>query len=268
MANYNETVLYSSRLGTANSFTLSGNPSAYDYLKISYGSPVIGRTASALGNLGPMMTVNLPTSVNYANLYSNFYGTVSTTDFYTPYRACASFSGTSGSSWSKVFNRYGTPDTVSAVTNAAWTHIYSVVGVTTGTQGSFHCDLLFDAYRDGTAKNITLTAHPSAYRRIGIIVGLPPTGTSDNLQSVKYYQEYPYFHLTNASGRSGYIITYSKYVDNPVPTNNLYQGGLYSGCYGTTWNLVGGRFIFETGGNGGQYVGFGRIHQVIGIDRI
>lgn len=269
MANYSETVLYSSVGGTTGNIALSGYPSAYDYMRISYGSPVIGRTTStALVNIGPMMTVTLPTSMNYANLYSNFYGTASTTNFYTPYRACETLSGASSNNWTRVFNRYGTTNSWEVRTNAAWTNVYMIVGVKTGSQGNFHKDLLYDYNRDGTGNTLNLTAHPSGYRRIGIIAGLSPTSTGLISRSTQQYQEYPYFHLTNGSGKSGYIVTYHKYVDTPVVTNNIYAGALYSGCGTQTWKRVMGRYLSETGGNGATGNVFGQIYQVIGIDRI
>ena len=74
MPEYNETVLYSSMAGTQNSFTLSGEPSAYDYVRVSYGTPAITNTAvsSSIANLGAMCTIDLPPNRDYLVAYSDF----------------------------------------------------------------------------------------------------------------------------------------------------------------------------------------------------
>ena len=268
MASYNETVLYSSLGGTAGNFSLNSPPSAYDSIRVCYGSPRIGMSSTGLNNLGAMWTVTYPTAgYNYANLYNMFFGGVSTATCNTPYRTCAAYSACSSQNWKIVFNRYGTTNSYSTTTNAAWTHVYSVIGITTGSQGDFHKDLLYDVYRDGQSSTIQLTAHPSGYKRIGIVAGA--LSTAFGSQSMDIYQEYNYDNLAYAP-RSGNIMILSKYSDSPTGIqNNIVAVGMYGGCSGQTWTHRYGYFMRETGGNPvDQSTVYAVVKQVIGIDRV
>lgn len=268
MASYNETVLYSSLGGTNTNFSLSSPPSAYDSLRVCYGSPRIGESYTGLNNLGPMWTVTYPTAGrNYVNLYNMFFGGVSTTTCNTPYRTCAAYSACSSQDWKIVFNRYGTTNSYSTTTNAPWTRVYSVIGITTGSQGNFHKDLLYDVYRDGQSSTIQLTAHPSGYKRIGIVAGA--LSTAFGSQSMDVYQEYNYDNLAYGP-RSGNIMLLSKYSDSPTAIQrNLAMVGMYGGCSGQTWTHRYGLFLTETGGNPSDNTQtFAVVKQVIGIDRV
>lgn len=268
MASYNETVLYSSLGGTNTNFSLSSPPSAYDSIRVCYGSPSIGANSNSLNNLGAMWTVTYPTAGhNYVNLYNMFFGGVNTTTCNTPYRTCAAYSACSSQNWKIVFNRYGTTNSNNTTINAPWTHVYSVIGITTGSQGHFHKDLLYDVYRDGQSTTVQLTAHPSGYKRIGIVAGA--LGTAFGSQSMDIYQEYNYANLAYGP-RSGNIMILSKYSDSPTAIQrNLVMVGMYGGCSGQTWTHRYGKAMIETGGNPfDNQTAYAVVKQVIGIDRI
>lgn len=260
MASYREDVIFSAESGVNGNFTLSASPTSYDYIRVCYGSPKL--VGPNLGNFGPMCTITLPTSMSYANMYGMFFGGVSASALATPYRTVASYSATNTTAWKQVFNRYGPASTYSAVTNAAWTKVYTVIGIKSGEQGSFHKDLLYDIYRDGSGANITLKNHPSAYHRIGVVCGMEP---SRNFRCGNLYQEYQYSMLNG--GSSGYVIPYSKFVNTPLPTNNVYQVGIYANCNTKTWHRNYGASFGETGGGGSTSTVVAYITQVIGIDR-
>ena len=267
MASYNETVLFSALGGTNGNFSLNSPPSAYDSIRVCYGSPMIGGASTTLNNLGAMWTVTYPTAGhNYVNLYNMFFGGVSTTTCNTPYRTCAAYSACSSQDWKIVFNRYGATNTNNTTTNAPWTHVYSVIGITTGSQGNFHKDLLYDVYREGQASTIQLTAHPSGYKRIGIVAGA--LGTAFGSQSMDIYQEYNYANLAYGP-RSGNIMLLSKYSDSPTAIQrNLVMVGMYGGCSGQTWTHRYGKAMIETGGDPfDNQTAYAVVKQVIGIDR-
>lgn len=273
MASYNETVLWSSIQGTSTSLTLSGNPSDYTYLKVSYGSPAIYRATApttSFNNLGAMWTVQLPTTSNYLSMYSTFYGTCNTASASTKYRAAALFSGTTGTAWTRVFDRYGNVNSsVNSVTTAnPWVQIYSVVGVKTGSTGYFHKDLLYDAVRDG--ETVKLAAHPSGYRRIGISFNLPFNIVSATNRSMESYSEWPVELLTSNSGNNGHVLLEHAFFTNPFSGAQRLNGvNLYSGTKGTAWGLVWNSNFVETANTGTFKTSAGphRITRIIGIDR-
>ena len=268
MASYKETVLFSSLAGTNTNFSLNSPPSAYDSIRVCYGSPKIGSTETGLNNLGAMWTVTYPTAGhNYVNLYNMFFGGVSTTTCNTPYRTCASYSACSSQNWKIVFNRYGATNSYATTTNAPWTRVYSVIGITTGSQGNFHKDLLYDVYRDGQSTTVNLTAHPSGYKRIGIVAGA--LGTAYGSQSMDIYQEYNYANMATGP-MSGNIMILSKYSDSKTAIQRtLVMVGMYGGCSGQTWTHRYGKAMVETGGNPfDNQANYAVVKQIIGIDRI
>lgn len=263
MGSYREQVLFSAWNGARYGLSLSEHPSAYDYVRISYGTPNLASTANTMANLGPMMTVTYPTSQSYMLNYSMFFGGVSTTTCNTPYRAAHALSACNTQNWLAGFNTYGGVAGYSMTNNAAWTRVYSVVGIKSGEQGNFHKDLLYDRFRDNTTA-VTLRNHPSAYRRIGVVVGANPDAFQG---SVNYYQEYPTAFLKSGCA-SGNIMTYCKFSDAPPPASNVFGIGMYGNCFTTAWTRRYGMYWTEDNAYHGADGPQPYIRQVIGIDRI
>ena len=273
MASYNETVLWSSIQGTTGSLTLSGSPSSYTYLKVSYGSPALYRATeptTSFNNIGAMWTVQLPTTSNYLSLFSTFYGICNTASAQNKYRAVAMYSGTKSSNWVNVFNKYGSVNSSAkdATINAAWNRIYSVVGVSTGSAGYFHKDLLYDIVRDG--ETVKLAAHPSGYRRIGISFNLPFNIVSATNRSMESYSEWPVELLTSNNGNNGHILLEHAFFTSPFSGSQRLNGvNMYSGTKGTAWGLVWNSNFVETANTGTfkNNAGPHRITRIVGIDR-
>lgn len=267
MPEYNETVLYSSMSGTNAAFTLSGEPTAYDFLRVSYGSPAIPRTSgeTSFPNLGAMNTIDLPTNRNFLVAYSNFIGSVTTASGNNMYRAAALCSGCSSTAWTRVFNSYGHMSADSAATTNRWNHIYTVVGVNTGSAGSFYKDLLYDYDRDGSA--IILNRHPSAYRRIGISFGFAHKYNSAINHGICTYAEYPYSFLSTYN--KGHIITQHPFYSADISASQRRESvNLYSGCSGTAWSpLWSVVFNQSAAGSFGVALDQHVITRVVGIDR-
>ena len=268
MGSYNEKVLWSAASGTDVNFNITGSPTAYDYIRVSYGSPAIARTnaTTSFQNLGAMWTVDIPKgSTNYLDIYSNFYGQCNTASASTMYRAVGMWSGISGTAWTNVFNRYGTMTAHSAVTNARWNKIYSVVGISTGDTGYFHRDLIYSRDRDGAA--VKLAKHPSSYRRIGISFNVSFDQNSAVNRSVETYCEYPFSYLS--SYHNGHILLQHSFYSNPFSASQRINGlALYSGCSGTAWGRLWAMNFYETANTGTTAAGNHVITRVVGIDRI
>lgn len=268
MASYNESVLWSAESGTDVSLTLSGNPTAYDYLRVSYGSPAIPRpnATTSFQNLGAMWTVDIPNgNTNYLDTYSNFYGQCNTASASIMYRSVGMWSGISGTVWTNVFNRYGNMTAYSATNNARWNKIYSVVGINTGDTGYFHRDLIYSRDRDGGA--VKLSKHPSSYRRIGIAFNLSFDQNSAVNRSVETYCEYPVSYLS--SYHDGHILLQHSFYTSPFSASPRINGlALYSGCSGTAWGRVWAMNFNETSNSGSLNAGNHVVTRIIGIDRI
>ena len=268
MASYNETVLWSAASGTDVNLTLWGSPTAYDYLRVSYGSPAIPRPSAttSFNNFGAMWSVDIPKAcTNYLNVYSNFYGGCNTTSANLMYRAVGVWSGISGTTWTNVFNRYGNMTADSATANARWTKIYSVVGINSGTTGYFHRDLIYSRDRDGGT--IKFTNNPSSYRRIGIAFNLSFDQNSAVNRSVETYCEYPYSFL--AENNHGHILLQHPFYSNPFSGSQRYNGlALYSGVSGNTWGRVWAMNFTETANTGTTNAANHVITRIVGIDRI
>ena len=267
MPEYNETVLYSSMAGTQNSFTLSGEPSAYDYVRVSYGTPAITKTAvsSSIANLGAMCTIDLPPNRDYLVAYSDFLGTVTTASGNNMARAAAIWSGCKSTSWERVFNKYGSRSSYSAGAANSWNFVYTVVGVKTGSAGSFYKDVLYDYDRDGTA--ITLNKHPSSYKRIGISFNYAPGFISAINRGICSYSEYPYSFL--ATYNQGMIVTQHPFYSADISASQRRESvNLYSGCSGTAWSpLWSVVFNQSAAGSFGVALDQHVITRVVGIDR-
>lgn len=267
MASYNESVLWSAASGTDVNLTLSGNPTEYNYLRVSYGSPAIPRESSvtSFNNLGAIWTVDIPVgNTNYLNIYSNFYGGCNTASASNMYRAVGMWSGISGTTWTNVFNRYGQMSAYSATNNARWNKIYTVVGVKTGDTGYFHRDLIYSRDRDGST--IKFKTHPSSYQRIGITCNLSFDQNSAVNRSVETYCEYPYSFL--ASYNHGHILVQHQFYSSPFSGSQRYNGlALYSGVSGSSWGRVWAMNFGETANSGSTAAGNHVITRIIGIDR-
>lgn len=267
MASYNETVLWSSESGTDVNLTLSGSPTAYDYLRVSYGSPAIPRASAttSFANLGAMWTVDIPSGpTNYLNVYSNFYGGCNTNSASAMYRAVGMWSGISGTTWTNVFNKYGQMTAYSATTNARWNKIYTVVGVKTGDTGYFHRDLIYSRDRDGGT--ISFKKHPSAYHRIGISFNLSFDQNSATNRSVETYCEYPYSYLANYN--HGHMLFQHQFYSSPFSGSQRLNGlALYSGLSGSSWGRVWAMNFTETANSGSLNAANHVITRVVGIDR-
>lgn len=268
MASYNEKVLWSATNGADANLTLSGSPTAYDYIRVSYGSPAIPRTSgtTSFANLGAMHTVDIPVgNTNYLNVYSNFFGYCTTASASTMYRAAGMWSGISGTAWTNVFNRYGVMASYSATTNAKWNRIYTVVGIKTGDTGYFHKDLIYSRDRDGST--IQLARHPSGYRRIGISCNLSFDQNSTVNRSVETYCEYPYSYLTDYN--KGHILLEHSFYSNPFSASQRVDGvAMYSGVSGSSWGRVWAMNFNETSNSGSLNAGNHVITRIVGIDRI
>lgn len=267
MASYKETVLWSGSTGTGGNLTLSGHPSAYDYLRVSYGSPAIPRTATtSFQNLGAMWTVEIPYgNTNYLDICSNFYGNCNTASANTMYRAPAMWSGISGTSWTRVFNVYGLMTSYSATNPNPWQNIYSVVGVKTGDTGYFHKDLLYSRDRDGTA--VVLNRNPSSYNRIGVSFNLAFERNSSTNRSVETYCEYPYSFLT--AYNNGYKLFQHPFFEANFSASQRVDGlALYSGVSGTAWKSMWNMNFNQTGaGSILDSTSYHVVTRVVGIDR-
>lgn len=268
MASYNEKVLWSAASGADANLTLTGNPTEYDYLRVSYGSPAIPRSSgtTSFNNLGAIWTVDIPVeNTNYLDVYSNFYGGCNTASANTMYRAAAMWSGISGTTWTNVFNRYGAMSTYSATNNARWTRIYTVVGVKSGDTGNFHRDLIYSRDRDGAA--IKFSKQPSGYRRIGISCNLSFDQNSSVNRSVETYCEYPYSYLTDYN--NGHILLQHPFYSTPFSASQRINGlAMYSGTNGTAWGRVWAMNFTETANTGSLNAGNHVITRIVGIDRI
>lgn len=259
MGSYKEQVLYSSFGGQNSNVQLSASQSAFDYVRITYGSPTNANiTSSPTNNMGPMHTVTYPTSYNKMMNFGMFCGVVSTTNYSNPYRTVHALSGCNTTSWTNVFNRYGLLSDYSATAGAPWINIYNVVGIKTGGEGNFHRDLLYDIYRDGSGSNITLTEHPSAYERIGLVCGCPVSPSV----TTTCYQEYPTAHLSGANGQN--VMVYNNFIDS---MHSCFCLGMYGNCWSTGWTRRWGFFCFENGANKNTDGPLPYLYQVIGIDR-
>lgn len=268
MGNYNEKVLWSAASGADVNLTLSESPTAYDYIRISYGSPAISRTTSTTSfpNLGAMWTVDIPTAnTNYFDGYHNFYGGCNTNSASTTYRAAAMWSGISGTTWTSVFNRYGAMSSYSATNNARWTKIYTVVGVKSGDAGYFHRDLLYSRDRDGGT--VKLANHPSGYRRIGVSFNLSFDQNSSTNRSVETYCEYPYSFLRD--NNNGHALFQHSFYSVPFSSAPRLNGvSLYSGVSGSSWGRVWAMNFPESGNSGSTNAGNHVITRIVGIERI
>lgn len=276
MAKYNETVLYKNIAGNGENLTLDITPSAFNYLKIIYGTPGIDANHSgnflttSFPNIGPMMTQIIPTSNNYVGLYANFYGIVTTAAANNPYRATELLSATTGKNWIKIFNRYGVQSANASTSDAAWIRIYEVLGITTGEQGNFHTDVLYDYAKDGPTTSINLSDSINGYERIGIIAGLNPNSTEIIMQSSPNYQEYP---VETIKYCNGYLMSWNKWIGSTPTTTaaiatNYHSVGIWSGCNTKNWKrlfTISNNETTNTLGLTDQNMGW--IWKIIGINR-
>ena len=267
MPEYNETVLYSSMSGVSTSFTLSGAPSAYDYVRVSYGPTKIDTTSetTSFPGLGAMCTIDLPNNRDYLVAYSNYLGTVTTASGNAMYREVAMWSGCKSTAWARGFNMYGYMNQYSASGVTYNTVIYTVVGVKTGSAGSFYKDVLYDYDRDGTA--ITLNKHPSSYRRIGVSFNFAHKYNSAINHGICSYAEYPYSFL--ATYNQGMIVTQHPFYSADISASQRRESvNLYSGCSGTAWSpLWSVVFNQSAAGSFGVALDQHVITRVVGIDR-
>ena len=265
MANYREHVIYSATSQSTGNISLWDYPSAYNYLKISHGTNGVLGTYTSLNNMGPVVTDYVRTAMNYVSLYTEFFGGVSTASANSRYKAASMYSGTTGKEWTKVFQSYGAGSNSAATSNAGWNNIYMVVGVQSGSAGYYyHNDLLYDRDRDGST--VTLSKHPSGYRRIGIYCRRDPISDNGVIHSIERYSEVPYYYLANF--KSSYFMPYTQMMDLPISSMKTYMGiALYSGCSAQSWTRKYGQ-VFQDSATTGTVTTRPVISRVVGIDRI
>lgn len=276
MANFNETVLMSSQYGESATVRPTGTLSSFDYLKILYAPSAVLHSTSKPH--APMYVTYMAPSATSLELYGNFLNSATTTTASGQCRAAAKWYNTNTNTWatstSSSYNRTGLSNQSTIVANSQQTRIFAIIGVTTGSAGDYHKDILYNRDTDGAS--VVLKKHPSAYERIGISTNLEYSAISSVNRSIETYSEYLYNPFLSRSTGYQLLVQHPFYTSTQYPpigakTANFprYMGYALYGASGTAWNRLWSMNFNEKDqtGVGGTSAESHVITRVIGINR-